>query len=317
MRICIVTPARAGSKSGNRVTALRWARMLRDMGHRPMLQDAYEGERADVLVALHATKSAAAVAQFAASFPARPIVVVLTGTDVYADLPTSRAARRTLALATRIVVLQPRALDRLDRTERTKARVVLQSVPVPASRPPPRTKSFELCVVGHLRPVKDPLRAAMAARDLPASSRIAVLHAGAALSPVLEQRARREMEINARYRWLGELARHDARRLIGRCRALVVSSKVEGGSHVVAEALVAGTPVLATRIDGNVGQLGAGYAGYFSVGDTRALAALMLRLEGDTRFARELRRWCRRVASDFAPVREMRALTALFGEIGE
>lgn len=56
---------------------------------------------------------------------------------------------------------------------------------------------------------------------------------------------------------------------------LVHPSRMEGGAHVVIEAVLSGTPVLASRIDGNVGLLGKDYAGYFPVGDAGGLAALL------------------------------------------
>ena len=75
-----------------------------------------------------------------------------------------------------------------------------------------------------------------------------------------------------RYRWLGALSQAAARRAIARARALVHMSRMEGGANVVIEAVRSGVPVLASRIDGNVGLLGADYDGYFPVGDAAALA---------------------------------------------
>ena len=179
-RIVIVTPAPRGSTSGNRVTAERWARLLRELGHRVRVSEQWSGEggqSADVLIAIHAVKSAPSIARFAAAHPERPIVVAIGGTDVH------RARRsvdfdRSLALATRVVVLQPLALKELSAATRRKTRVILQSASPPRIRPRRPTSAFEVAFIAHLRPVKDPLRAARAARRLPASSRIVVLHAG-------------------------------------------------------------------------------------------------------------------------------------------
>ena len=313
MLIRMVTPAPAGSKSGNRVSALRWAHFLRELGHRVIVQTDYSGERADVLFALHAKKSAAAVRRFAECHDAS-IVVALTGTDLYRDLERSPRARETLQRATRIVALQPMAMKRLSPPLRDKTRVILQSAEplAPVSRNP---HTFDVCVVGHLRSVKDPLRAALAVRRLEPESRIRVLQAGAALSPALATRAMREMRRNARYRWLGELSRHRSRRLIARSRLLVLSSRMEGGANVVSEAIVLGTPILASRIEGTIGQLGADYPGYFEVGDTRGLAELLARAERDPRFLQTLTRWCTRLAPRFSPDRERAALAALMREL--
>ncbi|HXG67357.1 MAG TPA: hypothetical protein VNO70_19795 [Blastocatellia bacterium] len=129
MKIGIITPAPPRSRYGNRVTALRWARILRSLGHRVVISQSYAGDPFDLLIALHARRSHAAIARFRRERPASPLVVALTGTDLYRDLPRSRQARHSLELATRIVVLQPAALAELPPRLRDKARVIYQSVP--------------------------------------------------------------------------------------------------------------------------------------------------------------------------------------------
>ncbi len=269
---------------------------------------------ADLLLALHAKHSAQAIRHFVARSPKLPIVLALTGTDIYRDLDRSRAAQRSVRLAQRLIVLQPLAIERLPQPFRKKARVVLQSAPAPPPAPPLK-KSFEICVVGHLRAEKDPLRAALATRLLPGDSRIEVSHAGQAMTPTYRRRAASESRTNPRYRWLGERPRHYARRLIARSRLLVISSRLEGGANVVSEALVAGTPVLASAIPGNVGLLGAGYAGYFEPGDTRDLARLMRHAEIDETFYAELSRQCSRLAPQFSAAREREALRKILLEL--
>ena len=134
-----------------------------------------------------------------------------------------------------------------------------------------------MAVIGHLRDVKDPFRAAEAARRLPARSRIRIVHLGAAETPQWTARAQAEMKANPRYVWRGDRPRAEVRRLLGRARAMVLSSLSEGGANVISEAVAAGVPVLASRIDGSVGLLGRDYPGYFPVGDTAALARLLHR----------------------------------------
>ena len=111
MRIVLACPAPPRSRSGNRVTALRWARILADLGHRPAIVQEYDGAPCDLLVALHARRSHDAVLRFRAARPRGPLVVALTGTDLYRDIRTSARARRSLELADRLIVLQPRGLD--------------------------------------------------------------------------------------------------------------------------------------------------------------------------------------------------------------
>ncbi len=316
MRVRIVTPAARGSRKGNRIGAERWARLLRELGHAVVVTTHSEPRAAEVLLALHARRSAEAVARFAERFPQSAIVVALTGTDLYCDAPKhDRQALASMERADRLLVLQPAALRVLPPAMAAKARVVPQSVVPLASRPPRRRDAFELCVVGHLRHVKDPLRAAMAARSLPTSSRIAVLQAGAVLESRFETAVAREAAANPRFEWLGELSHAGALRLIARSRGLVISSRAEGGAHVVSEAIVVGTPVLASDISGNVGMLGDDYPGLFPVADTRALSRLMHATETDAAFRRELERRCRALAPTYRPATERAALARLLQEL--
>lgn len=317
MKVLVVTPAPPGSRSGNRVTALRWAGFLRGLGHRVTVATSYDGGRWDLLLALHARRSAEAVARFRKENPSRPVVLGLTGTDVYGDIHTDPAAQRSLELADRYVVLQPLAVEELPSALRPRARVIFQSVRPPAGRFTPRRGVFEVVVLAHLRAVKDPLRAARASRLLPASSRIRVVHAGGVVEPDLAEEARREVAANPRYEWRGELARWRALRLLARARLLVLSSRSEGGANVVSEALAVGTPILSSRIAGSVGILGEGYPGYFDVGDTEGLAELLRRAEADTAWYGSLRRHCRARAAVVDPDRERAAWESMIEELVE
>ncbi len=315
LEIALVTPAPLGARSGNRVTAERWARLLRGLGHRVRVSTAWSGAPADLLVALHARKSAATLRRFRALRPQAPVVLALTGTDVYGGLSASSAARRSLELASRLVVLQPLAIDELPLRLRPLARVIYQSVPRPARRPPVESSFFQVAVLGHLRRVKDPFRAAKAARLLPASSRVRVFHAGRALGEAWERRARDEMQANPRYRWLGDLPRGHAVHLLARSRLVVLSSRAEGGANVISEALAHGVPVLASRIPGTVGLLGADYPGYFEVGDTRALTGLLDRAESEPAFLESLAVALARRTWLIDPVLERRSWRALVAEL--
>lgn len=316
MRIQIVTPAPPGSNKGNRVTALRWSRILREIGHRVTVTQEFSGPNCELLVALHARRSAKSIRRFRRDFPNRPLIVALTGTDLYGDLPDCAQARRSLALATRLIVLQPDGIRSLPRECRKKAVVIYQSVSAKARQTRPLTQTFEICVAGHLRSVKDPFRAAMASRLMPRTSKILVTQIGGALTESMETRAKREEKNNARYRWLGELSREHTLRAIGRSRLLVISSKMEGGANVVGEAISLSVPILATRISGNVGMLGSDHPGYFPVGDTRALATLMGRAEEDVSFYSTLMHRCRELQYLFRPSREKEAWGSLLDSLG-
>jgi putative glycosyltransferase (TIGR04348 family) len=316
MKIGIVTPAPAKSLYGNRVTAQRWARILRSLGHRVSIYQTYNEERIDLLIALHARRSFASIERFHREHPDSPIIVALTGTDLYRDINVSRRAQRSLDLASLIVVLQPAAVDELRPSWREKARVIYQSVGARKTSSRSR-RTFNVCVIGHLRPVKDPFRAALAARRLAASSRVRVLQVGGAMTEQSAARAREEQRINPRYRWRGELPPSRVRRVLAESRVFVLSSRMEGGANALGEAIVAGVPVLASRIPGSVGLLGENYPGYFETGDTRRLAELLTQAETDPEFLDLLKESCLKLAPLFEPARETAAWAKLIAEVFE
>lgn len=329
MRIGIVTPAPPGSNYGNRITALRWAKILRRLGHRVSISQAYSYERLDLLIALHARRSYSSIKRFRSVNAEAPIILALTGTDLYQDIRTSNPARKSLEIATRIVVLQPKAFEELRPELHHKVRVIYQSfeakskitdarartLAAQGTKPaPPTNDSFDVCVIGHLRAVKDPFRTALAARLLPSSSRIRILHMGGAMNAAMAARARREMRVNPRYRWLGEQPRARLHSILSNSRLCVLSSKMEGGANALSEALVAGVPILASRINGTTGILRTDYPGLFSVGDTRQLAQLLLRAETDPSFLAGLKACGKRIAPIFDPAREQQSWADLISE---
>lgn len=316
MNVLLVSPAPRQSRKGNGVTARRWAGILRRLGHEVRVEEEYGGQPCDLLLALHARKSAASVERFAEERPDAPVVLALTGTDLYRDLKTSTEARRSLGSAWRLVVLQERGRDAVPERYRDRVRVVYQSAEPPPGEHPRREGRFEVSVLCHMRPVKDPFRAAEAVRLLPEDSRVRVVHAGKPLTPEMEERARAEAEENPRWEWMGELPREEAMGLLARSRAMVISSRLEGGANVVSEALACSVPVIASEIPGSVGMLGEDWPAYFPVGDTRALAGILRRVEADDAFRRELEERTRLRAHLVKPEREREAWEELMAELG-
>lgn len=315
LNILIVTPAPRWSRKGNRITALRWAVRLRQLGHFVRVREDYESGPWDLLVALHARKSHPAMSRFRTHHPNQPIVLGLTGTDLYDDIHHSAEARQSLEWAKTLVVLQAKAIEALPPEHRPKGRVIYQSVQplhFPVAR---KSDCFEVCVVGHLREVKDPLLTAKAVRLLPAESRIKVAHYGGALEPEWADAARREESQNPRYHWYGELSRRETLRRIAESHLLSLTSRLEGGANVVGEAIVCGTPVISTCIDGSIGILGDDYPGYFPVGDVQALAQMLWRAETDKSFYRTLLAQCQAKKPLFTPDRERDAWRSLIAEL--
>ena len=307
MKILIQTPAAKGSRKGNRITARRWAKIFRELKHqvdiKSKVQSNEKYQQYDILIALHAVKSAKVIKAFAAENPDAKIFLALSGTDIY-EPAHSKIVRASMAIADRVIVLNEDLVSRLPKTQQHKTDVILQSALPPSSRSPALKRNFEVVVAGHLRPVKDPFLAADATNHLPVTSKILVTHIGKSLSSRMKTTALELTRSNARYRWIGERSHGQSKRLIARARLLVVTSKIEGGSAVISEALVAGTPLLATRISGNVGLLGNKYPGLFRVGDGRQLSRLMDKAESDAVFYRRLASECRKLASKFSYAKE-------------
>ncbi|MBE7204764.1 MAG: TIGR04348 family glycosyltransferase [Parafilimonas terrae] len=310
MRISLITPAARTSRAGNRTTAMRWARMLSELGHRVDVSTTYADETdVDLMLALHAWRSAASIARFKARYPDRPLIVALTGTDLYHYLLADpEPTLRSLDLADCLIGLHDDVPAALPERHRGKVAVVYQSATARAHRWPVSDDAFEVLVVAHLRSVKDPLCAARAARRLPARSRIRIMHLGGAREQIWADRARDEMAHNPRYQWLGDKPGSLVRRWLTRGRVIVLSSQQEGGANVVSEAVAAGLPILATDIPGTRGLLGPEHPGYFPVGDDAALAELLLRVEEEPRFLHHLHALGAERAKLFTPAREREGL---------
>lgn len=310
MNIQIVAPAGAGLRSGNRHTAQRWRDFLRGAGHCVTVASKWDGGNTDMLIALHARKSSASVEHFHAAHPQRPLVVVLTGTDLYRDIRTHASARRSMALATRLVVLQEDGRRVLPRSLHAKTSVIYQSAATEIRHHAPAHR-FRIAVVGHLRAEKDPFRTVMALAHLPPGDGIEIHQLGEALAPELAKAARDWMRREPRYHWLGSRPHAETLRRMAACQLLVVSSVMEGGANVICEAGRIGMPVLASRISGNVGMLGAEYPGYYRVGDEKALARLIGRAAGDRDYLRALKRAVLARRALFAPANERRGVLQL------
>lgn len=321
LRLTLITPAAQGSRAGNRATATRWAALLRQAGHRVTIrhvdQTPEAGPAPDALLALHAWRSHAAIQAWRQAFPQTPLVVVLTGTDVYRfQYSHARQVYDSLDQADALIGLHDCLHESLPSRYHTRLHIVHQSArPLPPGAPVSGTRHFHVLVAGHLREEKDSLRAACAVRDLPEESRLRVVQLGGAHSEGWAEAARKEMAINPRYRWLGDRPHWQVRQWMARANVMVISSRMEGGANVVSEACVARLPVIASDIPGNRGLLGERYAGYYPVSDTDALRDGLLKAERQPQWLAQLAQQVSRRAPLFAPQEELagllRALTAV------
>ena len=325
-QVVIVSPALADANNGNWQTARRWQKFLQSPGaNSPGFQTRIVTQWPDGpaaaqdcgMVALHARRSAASVLAWAQSRgtdtelqPVPGLAVVLTGTDLYRDIQTDALAQRSLQWAQRLVVLQTLGLAALPQALQARAQVIFQSTPARQSLP--KSSHFLRAVmVGHLREEKSPQTLFAAARLLWPHDAIRIDHIGASLDPALTLQAQATASDCASYRWLGALPHEATRRRIQRAHVLVHTSRMEGGAHVVMEAVCSGTPVLASRIDGNVGMLGTDYTGYFEWGDARQLVALLRRCHHEPDFFSQLCAQCEARAPLFAPETERRSVQQL------
>lgn len=319
--VLIVSPALASANNGNWQTAWRWSQMLRPTFATTIAQS-WNGEPFDVMLALHARRSAASIARWAqakeVALDAPGLGVVLTGTDLYGDIHTDALAQASLVYAQQLVVLQECGPEALPMALRHKARVIFQST---TTQPPVEKSPHQLraVMVGHLRDEKSPQTLFAAAHLLQDQADLFIDHIGEALDADLGAQAQACAAACPHYRWLGGMAHAATRRAIQRAHVLVHASRMEGGAHVVMEAVCSGTPVLASRIAGNVGMLGADYAGYFEHGDAQGLANLLLRCRANQRpldpLHQQLQTQCALRAPLFAPQREQAALLALVREL--
>lgn len=310
-----MTPEPAHVPLGNSVTATRWAEIFRQLQHEVAIVNTWTGEDCDLLIGLHANRSQNSIELFRRRHASRPLIVALTGTDLYRDLRTSNKGRESLLMATHIVALQEAALDELDEAARAKTTVIYQSAVRPIQRDPLSNSFFDVCVISHMRLLKDPLRAAYAIRLLRPESQIRVTHIGRSLEPQWPDWATEEERTNPRYRWIGEQSHEITMRTLSASRLLVLTSTMEGGANVIAEAVVCGVPALCSDIPGNVGMLGPDYPGYFRLQDTAHLADLLHRAESDTGFMQTLHDCIRKIQYRFSPEQEFSSWKQLLDRV--
>eukprot|EP01030_Chromulinospumella_sphaerica_P013901 gene13901-13687_t len=237
------------------------------------------------MIALHARRSADSIAAWAHSRGADAhgspgLILALTGTDLYRDIETDETAQKSLELAQHLIVLQEKGTEKLSEALQEKTSVIFQSTTTRKTLSKAKRR-LKVVMVGHLRDEKMPQTLMEAAVLLRGYPDIYIDHIGGPLDPELAQAAEETMQACPNYHWLGNQPHGATRTRIQRAHVLVHASKMEGGAHVIMEAVCSGTPVVASYIDGNIGMLGAGYPGYFPLGNSHALANMLTQLQED------------------------------------
>lgn len=315
--VLIITPYLADANNGNWRTARRWQQLISNQMQvtvQTELDNKTIQRKPDVVIALHARRSHAAIMATRTQLPGTPLIVVLTGTDLYRDLAESADANESLAIADALIVLQEDAIQYVPTQHRYKTHVVFQSAKplTPAVKPKDR---LACVVVGHLRAEKSPETIFRAAEILANEPRIHIRHIGQPLDATLARRAAELTQSLPNYRWLGLLPHGLTRAAIKRAHLLLHPSIMEGGANVIVEAIIAGTAVVASRMSGNIGMLGEDYAGYFPVGDADALAALLRKCLNEPNTLTRLNTACKARSALFTAGEEKRRLINIINSL--
>jgi glycosyltransferase involved in cell wall biosynthesis len=333
MHIALVIPAPAATIWGAETTGERWRKHLQALGHsidvvreEPEATSGFEPEPYDALIAIGAEAADASIRAFHTRHPDRPLILALNGRDLYVSLDRTPTVRTNLARANALVVFHGRAPELLPDEIRARTYVVFQSVELPeggaeAIEPAPRSETlestphcFEVCVAAPLQSYRDPLRVAKAVRLVDASSQLFVTHVGRSLEDEWRERAQRESRDNERYEWIGGVSPQEALRYIARADLLAETSTVTAGSNALSEAIALDTPVVASRIPGNVGVLGGDYEGYFPPEREAKLADRLQSAELGEYTYRRLRTQCRELRPRFDWRREREAWRVILEE---
>jgi putative glycosyltransferase (TIGR04348 family) len=292
------------------MTALRWQGFLEELGYSVEVTESWSRGDTGLLIALHAYRSHQSIVEFKKQYPSRPLVLILTGTDLYRDIKNHSEVIQSMEMADQLIVLQSSAVDSIPASLRDKVQVIYQSVAMDISDAATKD-DFAVSIIGHLREEKDPFCVVRSLALLPTDSKITVKHLGQAMNSQMQDQATNFNSTIDRYQWIGEVSHADALRVLSQSRLMVISSRMEGGAHVVSEAIALGIPVIASDIPGNRGLLGEDYPAYYPVGDEGALATLLYRAEKMPAFYASLQKHIDLRRELIKPAREKQSIQEL------
>ena len=312
--VVIVSPALASANNGNWQTAKRYGQFLKTH-FRVRIVSEWDGSKSDdVLVALHARRSFSSIAAWHEMRGGNGLVVVLTGTDLYRDIKQDPQAQQSLEFANRLIVLQQLGIDELPEHLRSKSAVILQST-TPRVTLPKTARCLRVVMVGHLREEKSPRTLFEAVALLSQQRDVYIQHIGAEHDQLLASMAHQTAALYPQYRFTGAQTYPETRLQIQRSHVLVHTSVMEGGAHVLMEAICSGVPVIASCIPGNMGMLGEDYAGLFPVDNAKALAEMLIRFRHDSEFVHLLKLQCARRAPLFSAEYEREGLLTIIASV--
>jgi putative glycosyltransferase (TIGR04348 family) len=292
------------------MTALRWQGFLEVLGYSVEVTESWSRGDASLLIALHAYRSHQSIVAFKKQYPSRPLVLILTGTDLYRDIENHSEVIESMEMADQLIVLQSSAVDSVPAHLQHKVHIIYQSVEIDTADL--LTKDdFVVSIIGHLREEKDPFCVVRSLPLLPSDSKITVKHLGQAMNSQMKDQATNFSATIDRYEWLGEVSHADALKILAQSRLMVISSRMEGGAHVVSEAIALGIPVIASDIPGNRGLLGEDYPAYYPVSDENALATLLYRAEKVPAFYASLQKHIDLRRELITPAREKKSIHEL------
>lgn len=287
MDILILCPIINALETGLYTTARRWETIFRQLGHNVRIASPSDAvTETDILVALNPVRCSSYLEDLPLS--ETPLIVVLTGTDIYNELKKKPNFYRHLESARVLIGLHPGITEEVPERYRSKLRVIVQSAPNQKSRPQNNILYGQAIFIANLRYFKRPMTVFAAACALNENVNINITHIGDIVDDEYHFWSQPEFHKTVpRYNWLGAKTREDTASALASSDVMLIASSTEGGSNVQSEAISAGVPIISSRNRCVESLLGSDYPGLFDTDNHHQLACLIEKFFVDHSF-REL-----------------------------
>ena len=313
--VLIHSPYPRQKSQGNAVTALRMKNLLAEGGLSVAIHERGDSPiEAKCLIALNARKSAAEIFAFQERQSASVVVALLTGTDVNhpeMEDPCSDTIK-ALHQSDVIVSLHGGFSHRIPDELLGKTTVIYPSVRIPDTVRHFPTSEREVVIAGNFRDEKNPNLLIQAVGELVGES--ITFHAygdGGSYQELLEKTADDYDDFK-----LHGVQDHEVLLTKMQSASVLLNTSIEeGGANAICEAVAIGLPVVASKIDGNIGMLGQDYAGFFTSGDVGELAKLLRRIFAEKELYELLKQQVSKRAELFSYEREAAEWVALVQKI--